>query len=326
MTIERVQSPNYTAGSQTKAYYGVPRTFTDIAIHWWGDPSKQPKFDGIVAHLTNPASKVSAHYVVGRDSQGRVRVAQLVDEVDTAWHAMKGNPSTIGIEVDPNADDEVYRAVGWLVNQIRSRRGNMPLRPHKHWVNTACPGNLDLGRIDSYSGGNVPAPLPVINKPSVTTRDYTPVSAWVNVTTALNVRSNSSLSASIAGQFTPGSVQITGWKVGDWGTVNGRTSNIWLRTLNGNWANQAGTTASYGGGVAATSGKRTSGTVNVLVDGLNARTDAYLSSPVGGTFRKGTAHFNSVKTGQVVTVNGKTSDQWLLSDGGRWFAAAGTDY
>lgn len=61
------------------------------------------------AWLTDPASKVSAHYLIGRAGE----LIQMVDDNDTAWHAgesewggVKGvNAFSIGIEL-VNSNDE----------------------------------------------------------------------------------------------------------------------------------------------------------------------------------------------------------------------------
>jgi N-acetylmuramoyl-L-alanine amidase len=59
-----------------------------------------------LATLTNPARRVSAHYLVGRDG----RIYYLVDELARAWHAGESywggnrdlNSASIGIELDNN--------------------------------------------------------------------------------------------------------------------------------------------------------------------------------------------------------------------------------
>lgn len=138
--ITQYDSPNYTAGRQGNA-------ISSITIHWWDDPSKGPTFEGIVGWLCNPASQVSAHYVVtGTDR----RVACIVDPANIAWHAGNwvGNQTSIGIECDPRCRDEDYDVIAELVAELRKTYGDLPLRPHRSWTTTSCPGNYDLGRID----------------------------------------------------------------------------------------------------------------------------------------------------------------------------------
>jgi N-acetylmuramoyl-L-alanine amidase len=62
--------------------------------------------EGALETLTNPAAKVSAHYLIGRDG----RIVYLVDERARAWHAGISywggnrdiNSASIGIELDNN--------------------------------------------------------------------------------------------------------------------------------------------------------------------------------------------------------------------------------
>lgn len=79
--------------------------------------------------LTDPSSRVSAHYVIGRDG----RLVQLVEERSRAWHAGDSrwggnadvNSSSIGIELD-NTGDEPFpgpqiTALLALLSELRER-------------------------------------------------------------------------------------------------------------------------------------------------------------------------------------------------------------
>jgi N-acetylmuramoyl-L-alanine amidase len=65
--------------------------------------------DKALATLTDPARKVSAHYLIGRDGKS----LQLVDESARAWHAGESrwggmsdlNSASIGIELDNTGDE-----------------------------------------------------------------------------------------------------------------------------------------------------------------------------------------------------------------------------
>ena len=46
-----------------------------------------PGIDGTISWFQNPASKVSSHYIVGRDGE----VVQMVRNADTAYHASSAN-------------------------------------------------------------------------------------------------------------------------------------------------------------------------------------------------------------------------------------------
>ena len=136
---------------------------TSITIHWWGKPVGQ-KMSGIVDWLCTPAAKVSAHYVVSRDT-----VACIVDPDRRAWHAGsgRGNDTSIGIECDPNASAraETMRTVAALVADLRGVYGDLPLLPHRHWTSTECPGDWDLAELDRLARGHAPA-KPKPSKPA----------------------------------------------------------------------------------------------------------------------------------------------------------------
>lgn len=137
--ITKHNSPNYTPGRGGKK-------ITSITIHWWGDPASNPSFEGVVSWLCNRASQVSAHYVATGTLR---RVACIVDPDDTAWHAgnWNGNLTSVGIECDPRCRDADYHVVAELVANLWKTYGKVPLRPHKYWTATRCPGNYDLARI-----------------------------------------------------------------------------------------------------------------------------------------------------------------------------------
>lgn len=135
-------------------------TIKGITIHWWGDPATNPTAEGVVNWLCNPASEVSAHFVI--TGTGR-RVWQLVADKDRAWHAMAGNNSTLGLELDPRCRDEDYDVAAEVIADLWRYYGKLPLYPHKYWVNTACPGNYDLARLQREAEAKLnpkPAPAP----------------------------------------------------------------------------------------------------------------------------------------------------------------------
>ena len=80
-----------------------------IVLHYTGMPTASAAID----HLANPASKVSAHWVVAEDGQ----VVRMVDENKRAWHAGKSfwrgatdiNSASIGIEIVNPGHEFGYR-------------------------------------------------------------------------------------------------------------------------------------------------------------------------------------------------------------------------
>jgi N-acetyl-anhydromuramyl-L-alanine amidase AmpD len=111
-------------------------------------------FEGAIRRFLNPASILSAHYVIGSDG----RIAQLVSEDDTAYHAgaFSVNQRSIGIEHEAGPamppSDALYAASARLHADIASRYGlalevGTTVLPHHAIVPTECPGTLDLDRI-----------------------------------------------------------------------------------------------------------------------------------------------------------------------------------
>lgn len=139
MNIVRVSTPNkWPGGNRCEV----------IIIHWWDRPESKPSLNGVVTWFENPTAQVSAHYVVSDET-----VYQLCAETDRAWHARQANDFAIGIEVDPNTPGRTYETVAALVKGIRSRRGPLPLKRHKDYVQTDCPGEIDVERIDNLAKG-----------------------------------------------------------------------------------------------------------------------------------------------------------------------------
>jgi len=111
-------------------------------------------FEGAIRRFKDPASRLSAHYVIGQDG----RIAQLVSEGDTAYHAGKFdvNLRSIGIEHEASPmmapTDALYAASAQLHREIAARHGlalsvGGTVLPHHAIVPTECPGTLDLDRI-----------------------------------------------------------------------------------------------------------------------------------------------------------------------------------
>ena len=93
----------------------------------------------------------------------------MIPESAQAWHSgnTTGNRHGIGIEVNPRLSDEDYETTAQLVAEIWSRRGVLPLRAHREFTTTSCPGVLDIKRVERRAhqirngatvAGNVTAP------------------------------------------------------------------------------------------------------------------------------------------------------------------------
>ena len=132
-----------------------------IVIHHWDDPAKKPSFEGVVNWFGSGRGNNSAHYVVEAG-----RVARMVSESDTAWHAGNWayNQQSIGIECNPRNTDADRRTIGQLINDIQARHGKLTIIGHKDCSSTSCPGNYypPARILAPYIGnpGGAPAPTP----------------------------------------------------------------------------------------------------------------------------------------------------------------------
>jgi hypothetical protein len=146
---EQYSSKNQVPGPQADSvWHRGARKVSSITIHHWGN--KGQKFGTVRDFLCTNNSPTSAHYVV-QDGL----VACIVSPDDCAFHAgnAEGNSHSIGIECRPEATDGDYATVAELIRNLRAIYGDIPLRPHNYWYNTACPGDYDLARLDSLARG-----------------------------------------------------------------------------------------------------------------------------------------------------------------------------
>jgi len=75
------------------------RNVTRIVLHGTESSSAQ----SAIGHFKNPASQVSAHYIIGRDGL----IYQMVDERYIAWHCRGANGSSVGIELVARAEQRI---------------------------------------------------------------------------------------------------------------------------------------------------------------------------------------------------------------------------
>lgn len=130
--ITKYQSAN--AGYDPYYHHGgnVPKL---IVIHHWGQDGQS--FDGVCSWLCRHNGDSSAHFVVEAG-----KVAQLMPVTDAAWHVgIKSiNMQSIGIECRPEMSDGDLQTVVELVTDLFNKYGEMPVRGHKDFVPTQCPG------------------------------------------------------------------------------------------------------------------------------------------------------------------------------------------
>lgn len=156
-------SYNYHTEITSRNHSG-PRgvAITGITWHHWGDDGlfndsqDDDEARGIAKYLSRSGGNTSAHIVIsGRD------VFQIVPDAMYAWHAgnSEGNRRTIGIEVDPDAEKQkdTYQTCAEVARDLEKHYGRLRFYRHSDWKNTACPGDLDTGRIRRLADAN-PAP------------------------------------------------------------------------------------------------------------------------------------------------------------------------
>lgn len=133
----------YTSPNKNKGRFG--NKISSITIHHWGSTGQ--KHANVVSWLCDRRAGTSAHYVVSDDL-----VTCIVDPDDTAWHAgnRTGNRTSIGIECRPEMSAGDFETVAQLIAGLRDTYGNLPLRGHKQWRSTACPGKW-FSQLDKLS-------------------------------------------------------------------------------------------------------------------------------------------------------------------------------
>lgn len=120
--IEYIESPNFNSRFNTK--------IDTIVIHY----TDTNRINSIISWFKDKISKVSAHYVIGRDG----RIVQMVKDENNAWHAgasyFKGrynvNKFSIGIELvgtkDSGFTDKQYKACAYICSLLIDKF-NIPL-------------------------------------------------------------------------------------------------------------------------------------------------------------------------------------------------------
>jgi N-acetylmuramoyl-L-alanine amidase len=167
VNIERYPTQHFIAGRRGHTPRG-------LVLH-----TTAGSFASTIKWFADPASRVSSHYLVALDG----RIAQFVDERDTARHAGRVNrPTTplaagpdpnlftIGIEFEDGGDpdsvhrpDEQYAAGAQLIEGIAARWGIALDREHvvghrEIYALKRCPGNLDVERLIAEAGGSDGSP------------------------------------------------------------------------------------------------------------------------------------------------------------------------
>lgn len=156
-------SPNY--------WPGRPNGVKSITIHWWGLPAWKQKFDQVATFLSTSrgASSTSAHYVISD-----TRVACLVSPGNRAWHALAGNETSVGLELDPNGGEKTLENAAQVIAMLEDYYNtDFIIYPHHHWTPTMCPGHFAgkiqwiADRVNQIRAGKTPTiavetPVPTV--------------------------------------------------------------------------------------------------------------------------------------------------------------------
>lgn len=138
-----VESPNYSSRAGTAV--------SAVTVH-----TTQGSYAGAISWFQNPASQVSAHYVI-RSSDGQV--TQMVCEADKGWHVGTENAYTIGIEHEGYiADASWYTSAMYLASSaivrdiVNSGYGINPLRTYHGPGCTGSSPTCGLGACTKVKG------------------------------------------------------------------------------------------------------------------------------------------------------------------------------
>lgn len=148
MEITRIQIPQ----SNYSTNHGANR-LNKIVLHW-----VVGEISACDATFQNPTRQASAHYCVGSNGE----VHQYVEDKDIAWHAGPGvNFESIGIEhaggqMLPDGTrkkptqvchDTSAELVAMKCKQYNILCDREHIRKHSEYMNTSCPGTLDIDYI-----------------------------------------------------------------------------------------------------------------------------------------------------------------------------------
>lgn len=148
---ESITAVNFTPAHKCLAAFGYPRRIESITIHHWGLDGQD--FDRVVGYLASAnARSSSAHATIQAG-----RAASIVSPDDASWHAGNayGGATSIGLELRPEATDGDYITAAAYIFMLREIYGDLPLIPHHHWTQTACPGRWDLTKLDLMSRAGI---------------------------------------------------------------------------------------------------------------------------------------------------------------------------
>ena len=151
-TAEPIRKPRIKAFIESPNYSSRAGADIDtVLVHY----TTAGTVESTINHFQNPASEVSAHYVIDKNGD----IYQMVKDTDKAWHAAHANRTSIGIEHVAQVGDRLTAAqekssvhlIKWLMTEYKIPKEN--IKAHKQVLGTSCPGNIFGDDIDDT---NVP--------------------------------------------------------------------------------------------------------------------------------------------------------------------------
>ena len=136
-----IQSPNHSSRAGAD--------IDTVVVHY----TTAGNFESTKNHFLDPASQVSAHYIIDKNGD----IYQMVKDADKAWHAAQANRTSIGIEHVAKVGDRLTAAqekssvhlIKWLMTEYKIPKEN--IKAHKQSGATSCPGNIFGDGIDDTS-------------------------------------------------------------------------------------------------------------------------------------------------------------------------------
>lgn len=178
--------------SSPAAITGPVHTKEFIVIHWYGDPNTAGDVHATAGYLSR-VTHASVNFVCG-SAGGEGHVYCLINPTQIAYGQGDGangvgNTRGISIECDPRMRPEDLEVAAQTVARIRRDFGIVfPLRPHKDFTKTACPGTYEAKlqwisdralQINGQAAAPAPIqPAPVLPGPS-NPAAYVPDDHWL---------------------------------------------------------------------------------------------------------------------------------------------------
>lgn len=156
-----IQVPAYRGNYGQKRAYPLKY----IVMHWMDGT-----LEGTDAWFQNPSAKASAHFGIGDTGE----IHQYVPEEYNAWHAgPKVNYQSFGIEHEGGPGNDPTRSccdasaelIAYLCTKYSLACNNEVITKHSKWMNTECPGTLDIDYIIEKANS-------IINGTPMPTFDY----------------------------------------------------------------------------------------------------------------------------------------------------------